>query len=109
MSRSAVQVVSAPTDAPFEPFARMLQRNAAERPDDEAIVFEGERILWKSFYDRVARAGARLVAQGLERGDRVAIMGRPHRPMSRSISARFWPAALLCRCRPWRARRRWRR
>lgn len=52
---------------------------AAEKPDVEALVFEEQRLTWREFKEATDRAAKALLAAGVERGDRVAMvsMARP--------------------------------
>ncbi len=52
---------------------------AAAKPDAEALVFEDQRITWRELKEATDRAAKALIAAGVERGDRVAMvsMARP--------------------------------
>ena len=52
--------------------ATLISRQARYRPDAVAVVFEGERITFREFWGRVARAGNMLRALGIGPGDKVA-------------------------------------
>src|SRR4051794_9822868 len=55
--------------------ADLIARNAAFTPDRPALVFEGETLSYRAFYDRIERAAHGLHAEfGISRGDRVAIL-----------------------------------
>ena len=55
--------------------ADLIARNAAFTPDKSALVFEGEALSYRAFYDRIERAAHGLhVEFGVSRGDRVAIL-----------------------------------
>src|SRR3954454_20395298 len=58
----------------------LIARNAAFTPDKPALIFAGETLSYRAFYDRIERAAHGLQVQfGVSRGDRVAIlsMNRP--------------------------------
>ena len=59
----------------FVSFPDFIRAHAAERPHEIAIVDERERLDWRSFDDRIDRVAARLQAEGIGRGDAVAIAG----------------------------------
>jgi fatty-acyl-CoA synthase len=53
----------------------LIARNAAFTPDKSALVFEGERLSYRTFHDRIERAAHGLKAAfGISRGDRVAVL-----------------------------------
>lgn len=53
----------------------LIDRNAAFSPDKTAIAFEGERLSYAAFADRIERAATALKQEvGVGRGDRVAIL-----------------------------------
>jgi fatty-acyl-CoA synthase len=53
----------------------LIARNAAFAPDRPALIFEGERLSYRAFYQRIERAAHALNAEfGISRGDRVAIL-----------------------------------
>ncbi|HEU0083537.1 MAG TPA: long-chain fatty acid--CoA ligase [Bradyrhizobium sp.] len=55
--------------------ADLIARNAAFTPDRPALVFEGESLSYRAFYERIERAAHGLQAEfGISRGDRVAIL-----------------------------------
>jgi crotonobetaine/carnitine-CoA ligase len=62
----------------FEPFARtvpvMLQRQADRYRDRPLFICEGARWSYMDVADLAARSGGRLLAAGIARGDRVAIL-----------------------------------
>src|SRR5215471_10524870 len=52
----------------------MLRRSVDEFPNGEAIVeFDGPRVTYRQLWDKSARVAGGLRAQGIKRGDRVAI------------------------------------
>ncbi len=56
--------------------ATLISRQARWRPDATAVVFEGERLPYRTFWSRVARVGNMLRALGIGPGDKVAtVMG----------------------------------
>src|SRR5262245_19115389 len=62
----------------FEPFARtvpvMLQRQADRYRDRPLFICEGARWSYMDVADLAARSGGRLLAAGIAKGDRVAIL-----------------------------------
>src|SRR3954451_10147347 len=53
----------------------LIARNAAFTPDKAALIFDGETLSYRAFYDRIERAAHALKAEfGVGRGDRVAIL-----------------------------------
>ena len=53
----------------------LIDRNAAFSPDKTAIAFEGERLSYAAFADRIERTATALKQEfGVGRGDRVAIL-----------------------------------
>lgn len=53
----------------------LIDRNAAFAPDKTAIAFEGERLSYAAFADRIERTATALKQEfGVSRGDRVAIL-----------------------------------
>jgi fatty-acyl-CoA synthase len=57
----------------------LLDEMAAIRPDAEAVVFRGRRLTYAELHARVDQFARALLAAGIERGDRVAILV-PNRP-----------------------------
>jgi fatty-acyl-CoA synthase len=57
----------------------LLDEVAAARPDAEAVVFRGERLTYAALRARVDEAARALLALGVARGDRVAVL-LPNRP-----------------------------
>src|SRR4051812_4401764 len=51
-----------------------VARHAHATPDRVAIRFEGQSITWAALDDRIRRVAAGLHAQGVRKGDRVAIL-----------------------------------
>jgi long-chain acyl-CoA synthetase len=54
--------------------AEPLARSARHLPTAPAILFEGRAITYRQLLDQVVRAAAGLLAQGVQPGDRVALM-----------------------------------
>src|ERR1700733_13301302 len=53
----------------------LIERNAAFTPGKPAIIFDGETLSYRAFYDRIEAAARVLKAEfGVSRGDRVAIL-----------------------------------
>ena len=57
----------------------LLDEMAAARPDAEAVVFGGERLTYGALRHRVDTVARALLALGVQRGDRVALL-LPNRP-----------------------------
>ena len=51
-----------------------VARHAHDRPDADAIRFEGERISWATLHERVGRLAAGLAGLGVSSGDRVLML-----------------------------------
>lgn len=51
--------------------ATLISRQATYRPDALAVVFEGERLTWQAFANRVARCANALRSLGIGPGDKV--------------------------------------
>jgi fatty-acyl-CoA synthase len=60
---------------PFGSYPDILARWAAAQPDALALRDDRGDLRWRELHDRVERIAARLVADGLERGQAVAILG----------------------------------
>src|SRR5882757_1278604 len=53
----------------------LIARNAASSPHKPALVFEGEVLNYRTFFERIETAAKALKAEfGVSRGDRVAIL-----------------------------------
>ena len=52
----------------------MLERSVRERPDADAVVFEGARWSYRELDERVGRLAGGLAAAGVAAGDRVALL-----------------------------------
>lgn len=59
----------------FGDFSSLLAGWAAENPDGVALCDDAESLTWAAMDDRVERIAARLQAEGLARGQSVAILG----------------------------------
>ncbi|HEX9822126.1 MAG TPA: AMP-binding protein [Methylomirabilota bacterium] len=57
----------------------LLDEMAAARPEAEAVVFRGERLTYAALRERADRLARALLALGVARGDRVALL-LPNRP-----------------------------
>lgn len=55
-----------------------LAQAAQRQPDAEAIAFEGLRLSWAEWHERVQHTTGALAAAGVGRGDRVAVVDRNH-------------------------------
>lgn len=56
------------------PITRWVEYWAEAKPEQPAVIFEGETISWRSFNDSVNQWAHMLRGQGIEHGDRVACM-----------------------------------
>ena len=54
--------------------ASLISRHARYRPESTAVVFGEQRLTFRQFWARVARAGNLLRSLGVERGDKVATL-----------------------------------
>jgi len=66
---------------PFRPFADLLRDHARRQPDDPALTDADGTIDWATLDQRIDRIAARLQAEGVGKGDAVAMLGRnsiPH-------------------------------
>ncbi|WP_133366649.1 class I adenylate-forming enzyme family protein [Qipengyuania sediminis] len=61
--------------ATFGDFSAVLSHWAAAQPDAIALTDDGGRLTWAELEDHTARLAAQLAADGLERGQAVAILG----------------------------------
>ena len=66
---------AADLSAPFGSYHDILARWASARPDAVALRDDAGELSWGAFHDRIERIAARLAADGLERGQSVAILG----------------------------------
>ncbi|QZD93953.1 class I adenylate-forming enzyme family protein [Qipengyuania gelatinilytica] len=62
-------------EQPFGSFSQILAANAARLDDQPALRDESVTLSWAELGDRVERIAARLLEDGLERGQSVAILG----------------------------------
>lgn len=60
----------------FVSFGDLLKRNATLHPDRVALTDPGGSLTWREFDDRIDRVAARLQADGVGKGDAVAILGQ---------------------------------
>ncbi|MGF7151412.1 acyl-CoA synthetase (AMP-forming)/AMP-acid ligase II [Sphingomonas zeicaulis] len=60
----------------FVTFGDLLKRNAALDPDRLAIGDDSASLSWRAFDDRIDRVAAQLQADGVGKGDAVAIVGQ---------------------------------
>ncbi|MEM7043576.1 MAG: AMP-binding protein, partial [Pseudomonadota bacterium] len=61
------------------PLGAWVHRQAENAPDRTALVFEGSKLGYAAFAERISRlAGGLTEVLGLERGDRIAYLGRNH-------------------------------
>lgn len=71
LSRSSAELLA----QAFADYSELLRAQAAEQPDKIAIADEVGRIGWAELDDKVERVAARLQAEGIGKGDAVAIAG----------------------------------
>ena len=68
-------LTSADLSQPFGSYAKVLTRWAEVCPDADALRDDEDSITWGELERRTARIAARLIAEGLDRGQAVAILG----------------------------------
>ena len=66
--------------------ATLIEQHSRFRPDEVAVVVEGERLTWREFFVRVDRCAGLLRALGVGRGDRVATL----LPNCRELLEIYW-------------------
>ena len=66
--------------------ATLIEHHARFRPDEIAVVVEGERLTWRAFFGRVDRCVKLLHALGVRKGDRVATL----LPNCRELLEIYW-------------------
>lgn len=66
--------------------ATLIEHHSKFRPDETAVVVEGERLTWRAFYGRVDRCIKMLYALGVRKGDRVATL----LPNCRELLEIYW-------------------
>ena len=59
---------------PNAPISALIAFHARERPDADALVFEGQRLAWRDFDREVNQVANGLIASGVQRTDKVAIL-----------------------------------
>ncbi len=64
----------APDEPPVETVVDMIRARAKLRPNHEALVCGDTRLSWAMFDDRVNRVANALLRDGLNKGDRVAVL-----------------------------------
>jgi len=72
-----------------------LHKALIERPTAEALLCGGRRTTWAHFVDRVARLAAVLQAQGVQPGDRVAMLGLNSDHYLAFLYASWWAGAVV--------------
>ena len=71
----ATTPTAADLSQPFGSYPEIVTRWAAARPDAPALRDDTGALTWAEFHERIERIAARLVEDGLERGQAVAILG----------------------------------
>jgi len=66
--------------------ATLIEHHSRFRPEEVAVVVEGERLTWREFFGRVHRCAKLLYALGVRRGDRVATL----LPNCRELLEIYW-------------------
>lgn len=64
-----------PEAPPTETVVDMIRRSARVAPEKEALVCGATRLTWAQFDARVNRVANALIARGIRKGDRVAMLG----------------------------------
>ena len=54
----------------------MVRRAAAKDPEAEALICGADRLCWKQLDARINRVANALLARGLQKGDRVAVLSQ---------------------------------
>ncbi|MBV01782.1 MAG: 4-coumarate--CoA ligase, partial [Citromicrobium sp.] len=67
--------IAAKLAEPFGSYSQIIADNAAELGEKIAIRDDDAEITWAQFGEKVERIAARLLEEGLERGQSVAILG----------------------------------
>jgi acyl-CoA synthetase (AMP-forming)/AMP-acid ligase II len=81
--------------AKFESIPHAMARNARAHPDRRLLLCEGRSVTWGEFDRRVNRVANALLAMGLQKRDKVAVLAS-----TCPGTARCEPAVASCRCRP---------
>jgi acyl-CoA synthetase (AMP-forming)/AMP-acid ligase II len=63
-------VIAAPAS---DDLGSIFEANAISRPDERATIFAGRTRTWRELHERSNQLANRLLAEGVERGDRVAV------------------------------------
>lgn len=72
-----------------------LHKALVERPEAEALVCQGRRSSWRQLAERVARLAALLQAQGVQPGDRVAVLALNADHLVVALHAIWWAGAVI--------------
>lgn len=67
-------IPSMPENMPHETVVAAVRRVAQVHPDRDAVVCDGTRLSWADFDVAINRAANMLIARGVTRGDRVAVL-----------------------------------
>ena len=67
--------------------AAWIDRHAEERPDAEALIDADRRLRYRELASRIARCAGLLEAEGVQRGDRVALLLGNHAPYLETVFA----------------------
>ena len=59
---------------PNAPISALIAFHAQQQPDADALVFEGQRLCWREFDIKVNQIANGLIAAGVRRTDKVAIL-----------------------------------
>lgn len=70
--KTAASIKPLPPDTK-QSLGRMFEENAARRPNEVVVIFEGRRVTWGELNALANRLARRLEASGIARGDTVAI------------------------------------
>ena len=55
-------------------FTQLLHRNVQQRPDQEAVCYQGQSWSYRELSERVARLAGALQTLGVDPGDRVSLL-----------------------------------
>ncbi len=81
--------------APDMHLTQPLHKALIERPQAEALLCGGRRTTWTGFVERVARLASVLKAQGVQPGDRVAMLGLNSDHYVVFLYATWWAGAVV--------------
>jgi acyl-CoA synthetase (AMP-forming)/AMP-acid ligase II len=72
-----------------------LHKALLEHPEDTAVIDRGQRLSYRAFVDRVARLAAVLRGEGVQHGDRVAMMALNSAAYLEYLYGAWWAGAVI--------------